>query len=326
MIWGASLAAGAQAYRLLGAGPEAQARAVVASTRVVESFRALTGEINCLEITHLDTSSTTMQMVTFFLLKGGVIGCFHMAAQYAPIAFREIGAALAEDRLVPELAARADLDDHVARAVFLGVASVVAVLFAIGSTCFLVGPIPAFEDAVGMTATDATFFIGSIFFTTASYLSYMQVVRAGGRRWLGWTPQLMGFWATFIQLVGTVFFNVTTLAALVSLTRPEAEQYVWRPDAYGSVCFLVASAIAFAEAGHRWFSWRPGKRDWHITALNMWGSVFFGLSAIGAYVDPDGQMISTRWANGGTLLGAACFLAASILMFPEGRHPATDHD
>lgn len=33
-----------------------------------------------------------------------------------------------------------------------------------------------------------------------------------------------------------------------------------------------------------------------------------------------------RWANGGTLLGAACFLAASILMIPEGRHPATDHD
>ena len=202
----------------------------------------------------------------------------------------------------------------------------IAVLFAIGSTCFLVGPIPAFEDAVGMTATDATFFFGSIFFTTASYLSYMQVVRADGRRWFGWTPQLMGFWATLIQLVGTVFFNVTTLAALVSLTRPEAEQYVWRPDAYGSVCFLVASAIAFAEAGHRWFSWRPGKRDWHITALNMWGSVFFGLSAIGAYVDPDGQMISTRWANGGTLLGAACFLAASILMIPEGRNPATDHD
>lgn len=94
MLWGASLAAGAQAYRLLGAGPEAQARAVEASVRVVESFRALTGEINCLEITHLDTSSTTRQMITFFLLRGGVIDCFRMAARYAPIAFREIDAAL----------------------------------------------------------------------------------------------------------------------------------------------------------------------------------------------------------------------------------------
>jgi hypothetical protein len=202
----------------------------------------------------------------------------------------------------------------------------IGLLFAIGSACFAVGPLPAFQDAVGLRATDATFFIGSIFFTTASYLSYMQVVRAGGRRWTGWTPQLMGFWATAIQLVGTVFFNVTTLAALVALTRPQADQYVWRPDAIGSVCFLVSSAIAFAEAGHRWFSWRPGKRDWHITALNMWGSVFFGISAVGAYVDPDGQMVSARWANGGTLLGAVCFLVASILMMPEGRKPDTDHD
>ncbi len=202
----------------------------------------------------------------------------------------------------------------------------IGLLFVIGSSCFLVGPIPAFEDAVGMTATDATFFVGSIFFTTASYLSYMQVVRSGGRRWLGWTPQLMGFWATAIQLVGTLFFNVTTLAALVALTQPEAAEHVWRPDALGSVCFLVASAIAFAEAGHRWFSWRPGKRDWHITALNLWGSVFFGISAIGAYVDPDGQMVNSRWANAGTALGAACFLVASILMMPEGRNPARDHD
>ena len=202
----------------------------------------------------------------------------------------------------------------------------IGLLFVIGSACFLVGPVPAFEDAVGLTITNATFFVGSIFFTVASYLSYMQVVRSAGRRWVGWTPQLMGFWATLIQLVGTVFFNVTTLAGLLSLTRPAAEQYVWRPDAIGSVCFLVASAIAFSEAGHRWISWRPGKRDWHITALNWWGSVFFGISAIGAYVGSDGQMRNVTAANGGTFLGAAFFLVASAMMMPEGRNPERDHD
>lgn len=202
----------------------------------------------------------------------------------------------------------------------------IGVLFAIGSLCFLVGPLPAFEEAVGLTATDVTFFGGSIFFTTAAYLSYMQVVRQAGRRWIGWAPQLMGFWATSIQFVGTLFFNVTTLAALVSLTRPAAEQYVWRPDAVGSICFLVSSAIAFSEAGHRWFSWRPGKRDWHITALNMWGSVFFGISAVGAFVTPQGELLNLTWANGGTVLGAACFLVASIIMLPEGRNPERDHD
>ena len=129
----------------------------------------------------------------------------------------------------------------------------------------------------------------------------------------------MGFWATLIKLVGTLFFNVTTFAALAANYRSAADQYIWRPDAFGSICFLVSSAIAFAEAGHRWFSWRPGHRDWHITALNWWGSVFFGISAIGAYTLPDGDLVSLRWDNAGTVLGGLCFLVASILMMPEGR-------
>jgi hypothetical protein len=102
---------------------------------------------------------------------------------------------------------------------------------------------------------------------------------------------------------------------------------VWRPDAIGSVCFLVASAIAFAEAGHRWWSWRPGERDWHITALNLWGSVFFGFSAVGAYVRTSGELLDVAWANGGTFLGALCFLVASLLMLTEGRtRPAAGED
>ena len=195
----------------------------------------------------------------------------------------------------------------------------IGLLFAVGSTCFLIGPIPWYADAVGARTDAATYFVGSLFFTTAAYLSYVQVIRPAGARWIAWEPTVMGFWATFIQWIGTLFFNVTTLAGLLSLDHAAAERYVWRPDTLGSVCFLVSSAIAFAEAGHRWFSWRPGERDWHITALNLWGSVFFGISAIGAYVLPDDSLYNTAWSNGGTFLGAACFLVASILMMPEGR-------
>jgi len=202
----------------------------------------------------------------------------------------------------------------------------IGLLFAIGSACFIVGPVPAYAGAVGAMGDAATFFIGSVFFTTAAYLSYMQVVRRGGGRWFGWEPAAMGFWATLIQFVGTLYFNVMTLAALLANVREPAADHIWRPDAIGSVCFLVSSAIAFGEAGHRWFSWRPGERDWHITALNWWGSVLFGISAIGAYTLPDGDLLSLRWDNVGTVLGGACFLVAAILMMPEGREepaPAT---
>jgi len=97
MLWGVALAAGAQAYRLFGAGPLAQARAIVAAGRLVESFRAQNHEINCLEITEINEKTTAMQMVRFFLIKGGAVGCFRMAGRFGPLAYREIDAALAED-------------------------------------------------------------------------------------------------------------------------------------------------------------------------------------------------------------------------------------
>jgi hypothetical protein len=202
----------------------------------------------------------------------------------------------------------------------------IGLLFATGSVCFVLGPVPAYVSAVGGQAAAVTFFVGSIFFTSGAYLSYVQVVRHTGGRWFGWEPSHAGFWATAIQLVGTVFFNVSTCAALLDVPDDLVNRVVWRPDALGSICFLVSSAIAFAEAGHRWWSWRPGQRDWHVTALNVWGSVFFGFSAIGAYVQPGGGVTNAQWSNGGTLLGAVCFLISSLLTMGEGRETPADAD
>ena len=46
MLWGAALAAGAQAYRLLGQGPQAETGAMIAAQRIVESFRTRTKKRN----------------------------------------------------------------------------------------------------------------------------------------------------------------------------------------------------------------------------------------------------------------------------------------
>ncbi|MEW5870773.1 MAG: C-GCAxxG-C-C family (seleno)protein [Chloroflexota bacterium] len=102
MLWGAALAAGAQAYRLYGPGPQAEAAAILAAQKLVDSFRARNKEINCLEITQLNWNNSsqsqrgfTMQILKFFL-RGGPIGCFRMAARYAPLAFNEIEASLSD--------------------------------------------------------------------------------------------------------------------------------------------------------------------------------------------------------------------------------------
>jgi len=97
MIWGAALAAGAEAYRLIGPGPQTETKAIITAQRLVESFRARNKSINCVDITNLDKSSSVMKMVMYFLIKGGTIGCFRMAGNYAPAAFDDINTTLSEE-------------------------------------------------------------------------------------------------------------------------------------------------------------------------------------------------------------------------------------
>ena len=97
MIWGAALAAGAEAYQLDGLGPQAETKAILAAGRLAEAFRVKNKSINCVDITHLDKSSSVKDMVMYFLLKGGVAGCFRMAGRYAPVAYDEINATFLEN-------------------------------------------------------------------------------------------------------------------------------------------------------------------------------------------------------------------------------------
>ena len=97
MVWGAAMAAGAESYRRFGAGPKAEAMAIRAAEKIVESFKARTKFVNCADITGIDDSATTMKLITTFLLKGGTIKCFNLAAKFAPIAFDVINDALAEE-------------------------------------------------------------------------------------------------------------------------------------------------------------------------------------------------------------------------------------
>ncbi|MFC1955402.1 C-GCAxxG-C-C family (seleno)protein [Chloroflexota bacterium] len=107
MLWGAALAAGAQSYRLFGTGSQAEAVSIIAAQRLTESFRNSAGNVNCLEIIHMDLSKKTKDGQSFtsmpniwsilkFLFKGGPIGCFRMAVGYAPEALSEINTALSE--------------------------------------------------------------------------------------------------------------------------------------------------------------------------------------------------------------------------------------
>ncbi|KAA3656949.1 MAG: hypothetical protein DWQ04_29575 [Chloroflexi bacterium] len=103
MLWGAALAAGAQAYQLYGPGPQAEMGAMMATQRLVASFQTQNKHINCSDITEVEWKPSSkrdlaMQMLRFFA-KGGPIGCFRMAAAYAPIAYDEINSTLSQEHI-----------------------------------------------------------------------------------------------------------------------------------------------------------------------------------------------------------------------------------
>lgn len=195
--------------------------------------------------------------------------------------------------------------------------------FVIGSALFALGVV---IDVVLSQAQIAgwTFFIGSIFFTTAAALQLLSSreslsLSTGNpvrKRILARTRNV-DWSASAIQFVGTLFFNANTFraATLEDLDASQINQLVWTPDAYGSVLFLVSSGMAFAPAVRARRHSHARSRSWQMAALNLLGSVFFLLSAIGAYTLPETDgLVNVRWANLGTFLGAICFLVAAAML------------
>jgi len=202
----------------------------------------------------------------------------------------------------------------------------IAILFAIGSLLFALGSVPAYTSAVGSLWDTVTYFVGSLFFTSASFLSYREAVDASPeaenpahRRFFTYQPGRIDWWATAVQFVGTLYFNVSTGVAMVTdLSAQAAHQHVWRPDAIGSVCFLVSSVLAWYEVCHGWSAWRPRDWSWWITLANLIGSIAFGISAMAGYINPvTGQVYNAARADTQTLIGAICFFIGAVLLFPE---------
>lgn len=209
----------------------------------------------------------------------------------------------------------------------------IATLFVVGSACFVLGSIPVYVSTVPGLVDGITYFVGSLFFTSASLLQLLQaqnpamtdLVRARANR-----PEPLTWWSPLThdrswlgavtQFPGTLFFNLSTAAALVhNTTVQEQDRNVWRPDLIGSILFLVASTFGILALG-RLLTFEPRSLPWRIAWFNMVGSIFFMASGLASFVLPStGEVINTRVTVAGTLLGAVCFLIGAALMFPAWR-------
>jgi hypothetical protein len=186
-------------------------------------------------------------------------------------------------------------------------------LFAIGSACFALAAIASQWASAPRPAIGVTFFVGSIFFTVAAYLQW---------RPASWEPRRIDWLASTIQLAGTLFFNVSTFEGMKrGFDAHQTNLRVWTPDVFGSICFLVSSELAYAEVCHRWICLRLRSLSWRIAALNLVGSIAFGVSAVTSLIEPSTQEpVSAAVANAGTAIGALCFLAGGVMLLPEAAH------
>ena len=205
----------------------------------------------------------------------------------------------------------------------------IAILFAVGASCFLVAALASLWAGTPREAIGATFFAGSLCFTAAASLQHWLAVRSSPpwRRGADWHPLHPARWpgrhvdvlASLIQLAGTIFFNVNTFAAMRhGLTARQANLRVWTPDAIGSICFLASSQLAFSRVCRRWFAFGPRTRDWWIALVNLLGSIAFGISAVAALVQPStNEPVSATIADAATAAGALGFLIGALLLLPR---------
>src|ERR1035437_6537033 len=90
----------------------------------------------------------------------------------------------------------------------------IAVLFAVGSLLFALGAVPAYAGAVGIRWDAVTFFAGSLFFTSAGFLTYREAVDAclaspglTHRRFFVSHPRGRAGGPPAVRFVGPLFYN-----------------------------------------------------------------------------------------------------------------------
>jgi hypothetical protein len=197
----------------------------------------------------------------------------------------------------------------------------IAIGFAVGSACFLVGPFPGFVQLVGAGADGAVFFAGSIFFTLAALLEVRESTLRLGR----WAAD-PSWWSAAVQFAGTLLFNLSTFAAMQDgLSTGQANRLVWAPDLFGSAAFLISGGLAYRVANTASRGDARRGREWTMAAVNLAGCVLFGISAVASYIVPSsGTILDLAAANWTTGLGALCFLIGALLLLPR-RHADHQH-
>ena len=177
--------------------------------------------------------------------------------------------------------------------------------FTLGGSLFAAGAFLA-QTGAELLAVNITYLAGGFFFSLGGWLSIL-ATEARSRGW----------WSAVVLFVGTLLFAVSLVAAFAQgLTPRQSNTWIWFPDMFGCVCFLVSGHLAMLDVGYGRIRIRPGDRDWWIAAVNQLGSYLFLLAGFVAFVRPaTSQPVNVDLVNWGTFAGAVCFAVAGLVQF-----------
>ena len=205
----------------------------------------------------------------------------------------------------------------------------IAITFILGSVLFCVGAILPFTSGLSTAVTNVVYLVGSSLYLVGALIQFIQGRRmkinhrddASAMRHLANKNSR----AAGIQAIGALLFQTSMTGAVIrSLSIAQQEKIILVPDLFGALCFLVASSMFFTlryPIQHRQGNGRSARE---LAMMNIVGSAFFVISALGAYIVPlTDQSIYPQIANLGTFAGAVLFLLSSIPGLPAKPNSRT---
>ncbi len=199
----------------------------------------------------------------------------------------------------------------------------IPILFMIGAFCFGFSSFSSlyFSEIFSSIFINIIYFIGSIFFTAAAYLQYLESINSDITHhehihnkqccwfWLRWRPYNLGYMSSLTQFIGTIFFNINTFNTLFNFNTIS----ISISNMLGSILFLISAFFAYFEIYHDKDVTIFSTSTWWIIWINLLGSIFFQISAFFSWFSY--QNIATLT----TLLGALCFFMASFILKYENK-------
>ncbi|RHZ53277.1 hypothetical protein CDV55_101015 [Aspergillus turcosus] len=138
----------------------------------------------------------------------------------------------------------------------------------------------------------------------------------------------IGFWASFVQLVGATIFWIAGFTGLPGISNHMSQAVTngvyWVPQIVGGTCFILSGLLFALETQSKWYIPAIHLLGWHVGFWNCIGGIGFTLcGALGPATANSGVKYQSTLA---TFWGSWSFLLGSVIQWYESlnKHPVEE--